>query len=200
MQPDAPRSFDGDLRVSARELADMLAIAGLGSGGALRDTPVVGTLKLASANHAIELRPQQLTIGGSAVTGSVALAYPDEGSAIVTAQLDVDSATIPGLLAIALDRRPPPAPTAATPGGPPTTAAVTAPPAPEPATAGKTLWPEQPFDFALLDGLEGTRGGARGDRRTAHRTGVQLDLDLDGRVAAGVQDLPADDSLDDAQP
>jgi hypothetical protein len=32
------------------------------------------------------------------------------------------------------------------------------PPAPEPATAGKTIWPEHPFDFAALEGFEGNLG------------------------------------------
>ena len=31
-----------------------------------------------------------------------------------------------------------------------------------------------------------------------HRAGVQDDLDLDGGIAAGVEDLPADDLFDDA--
>ena len=39
---------------------------------------------------------------------------------------------------------------------------------------------------------------SRGHRGTAQRAGVQLDLDLDGRVATRVQDLPTDDALDDA--
>jgi len=139
---DGARVLDGELRISSREASDVMAIGGLGSGGALRGTPVVGTFKVTSANHAIELRPQQLTIGGSVVSGSIALAYPDEGPAIVTAQLDVDSATIPGLLGLALDRK--------------TQSAEV--PAAEPLTAGKSIWPEHAFDFTALDGVEGKLG------------------------------------------
>ncbi len=74
-----------------------MSVAGLGSGGeALRETPIVGTVKVASANHAIELKPQQLGIGGSKIDGSVALSYPSEGPAIVTGQIEVDSASMPG--------------------------------------------------------------------------------------------------------
>ncbi len=130
------RKFDGDVRVSARELSDIMALSGLGSGGTLRGAPIVGTVKMLSANHAIELKPRQLTVGGSKVDGSLALAYPEGGPAIVTAQLDVDQASIPGLLGVALDRG--------------TTAAVQA----EPLTEGKSIWPESPFDFAALDGME----------------------------------------------
>ncbi len=49
-----------------------------------------------------------------------------------------------------------------------------------------------------LDRLELTGGGARGHRGTADGTGVEDDLDLDGGVAAGVEDLAADDGFDGA--
>ncbi len=134
------RKFDGDVRISASELGDVMVLAGLGSGGALHGVPIVGTVKMVSANRAIELKPQQLTIGGSKVDGTLALAYPEDGPAIVTAQLQVDQATIPSLLGIALDRS--------------ATAAVAA----EPLTQGKSIWPESSFDFAALDGVEAKIG------------------------------------------
>ena len=135
---DGSRGLDGELRVSARGLSDAMSVAGLGSSEALRETPVVGTLKVASANHAIELKPQQLAIGGSKIDGSVALSYPSEGPAIVTGQIEVDSASVPGLLGLALDRK-----------------QIAEAPGAEPLTAGKTIWPEHAFDFAALDGIEG---------------------------------------------
>jgi hypothetical protein len=135
---DGSRGLDGELRVSARGLSDAMAIAGLGGGVALSETPIVGTLKVASANHAIELKPQQLSIGGSKIDGSVALSYPSEGPAIVTGHIEVDSASVAGLLGLALDRK-----------------QVAEAPGAEPLTAGKTIWPEHAFDFAALDGIEG---------------------------------------------
>jgi uncharacterized protein involved in outer membrane biogenesis len=135
--------LDGDVRVSSRQFGDVLAIAGLGSGGALRDIPIVGTIKLTSSDHALELKPKQLAVGGSMVAGSLALAHPDEGPAIVTAQLKVDQASIPALLGAVLDRKS-------------VAAAETADG--EPATEGKTIWPEFGFDFAALDGVEGKLG------------------------------------------
>jgi hypothetical protein len=140
MPDSAARTFDGDLRISAREIGDVMALAGLGSGGALSGAPIVGTVKMISTDHAIELRPKQLTLGGSAVDGTLALAYPDEGLAIVTAQLEVDEATIPGLLGLALDRS--------------STAAVSE----EPLAQGQSIWPESAFDFAALDGVEAKIG------------------------------------------
>ncbi len=136
---DGSRGLDGELRISARGLSDAMSVAGLGSSGeALRETPVVGTVKVASANHAIELKPQQLSIGGSKIDGNVALSYPSEGPAIVTGQIEVDSASVPGLLGLVLDRK-----------------QVAEAPGAEPLAAGKTIWPEHAFDFAALDSIEG---------------------------------------------
>ncbi len=138
MPEEGGRSLDGELRVSARGVSDVMAVAGLGSGAPLSETPIVGIIRLVSANHALELKPQQLTIGGSRVDGSVALSYPSEGPAIVTGQIDVDAATVQGLLGLALDRK-----------------QVAEAPGAEPLTAGKTIWPEHGFDFSALDGIEG---------------------------------------------
>jgi uncharacterized protein involved in outer membrane biogenesis len=152
---DSANKFDGEVRVSARDLGDAMAVAGLGSGATLRGSPVVGSLKMVSAAGAIEVKPYKLTIGGSKVDGTVALAYPEGGTAIVTAQLEVDEASLPGLLGIALDRRI--AAAAPAPGAPAQAPAV-GPPAAEPLTAGKSIWPESQFDFAGLDGVEGKLG------------------------------------------
>ena len=73
-----------------------MAVAGLGASGALRGTPIVGTIKVASADNAIELQPQQLSISGSKVDGSVALAYPSEGPAIVTGSSKSTGRRFPG--------------------------------------------------------------------------------------------------------
>jgi hypothetical protein len=135
---DGSRGIDGELRVAARGFGDAMAVAGLGNGMSLQETPVSGTLKITSADHAFELKPQGLTIGGSKLDGAIALSYPSEGPAIVTGEISVDAATIPGLLALVLDRK-----------------QAAEAPAAEPLTAGKTIWPEHGFDFAALDGVEG---------------------------------------------
>ena len=51
---------------------------------------------------------------------------------------------------------------------------------------------------AQLDRLERTGGGARRDDGPAGGAGLEDDLDLDGGVATGVEDLTAGDVLDDA--
>src|SRR5205085_2029990 len=52
---------------------------------------------------------------------------------------------------------------------------------------------------ALLDGLERTGGGAAGNGGPRHGAVVEEHLDLDGRVAAGVEDLATGDGLDAGQ-
>lgn len=132
------RAVNGEVRVAARGLGEALAVAGLGGGDVLREAAISGTLKVASADHAYEVKAQDLTIGGSKIKGSVALSYPTEGPAIVTGDVGVDAASIPGLLALVLDHK-----------------EVAEAPAAEPLAQGKTIWPEHAFDFTALDGLEG---------------------------------------------
>jgi hypothetical protein len=102
---DGNRVVNGEVRVAARGLGEAMAVAGLGGGDVLRETPITGTLKISSADRAYELKAQELTIGGSKINGSVALSYPTEGPAIVTGDISVDAATIPGLLALVLDQK-----------------------------------------------------------------------------------------------
>ncbi|MFA5901178.1 MAG: AsmA family protein, partial [Hyphomicrobium sp.] len=138
LDDDGARKVNGELRIAARGLADVMAVAGLGGSPSLQDTPFVGKLMVASADRAVELKPQGLMLGGSKVDGSVALSYPSEGPAIVTGEIQVDAATIPGLLGLVLDRK--------------QAAEV---PVTEPLTSGKSIWPEHGFDFASLTGVEG---------------------------------------------
>ena len=49
---------------------------------------------------------------------------------------------------------------------------------------------------AALDGLERAGGGAGGNGRAGDGAVVEGDLDLDGGVAAGVEDLPGADCFD----
>ncbi len=130
------RELDGDMNIAARDLSDAMALAGLGGGG-LRGVTIQGGLKLSTRGNAIELDPRDLAIADSKVDGRVTLARPENAPAVITAQLDVDEATIPGLLTTVLDRT--------------VTAEVDA----EPLTEGKVIWPEHPFDFAALKGIEG---------------------------------------------
>ena len=60
------------------------------------------------------------------------------------------------------------------------------------------LAPEAVAAVAQLDGLVGTGARTARHRGSAPGTGHQLDLDLNGRVAAGIEDLPADDIVNDA--
>ncbi|MBI1648977.1 AsmA family protein [Hyphomicrobium sulfonivorans] len=136
-------TLDGELRLSARGLGEVMSVAGLGGGVTLSETPVVGTVRVKSASHATELDLHDLRVGDSKVSGTLALAYPSEGPAIVTGELDVDAATVPGLLALVTDHK---------------TITVDGADTAEPLTAGRSIWPERAFDFSALDGVEGKLG------------------------------------------
>jgi uncharacterized protein involved in outer membrane biogenesis len=138
----APRALDGELRVSAASFNDAISAAGFGGGASLQGKQVVGTFKVASADRTLQLQTQQLEIGGSKIAGTLALASPSEGLPILTGELDVDSATLTGLLATVVDAKQP----------------TEDPAGDEPLTAGKHLFPEHPFDFAILDRVEAKLG------------------------------------------
>lgn len=142
---ESSTKLDGEVHLSSRDLSSVLALADLGDGRGLRSTTIVGKLAVVSSEHAIEFKSHELTIGGSKVSGSIALAYPEDGSTIVTSELDVDRASIPGLLTAVVDR-----------GA--TTVVETVPIEQvegEPAAGGRSIWPERPFDFSAFNGIEG---------------------------------------------
>ena len=60
------------------------------------------------------------------------------------------------------------------------------------------LAPEAVAAVAQLDGFADAGRGARGSDRPAARAGVEQHLGLDGRVAAGVEDLAPDHVLNGA--
>lgn len=133
---DGGRELDGEMRMAARELSDIMSLAGLGGGG-LRGVGIEGELKIAAHGDVIEVDPNNLTIADSKIDGRLSVTRPEGASAVVSAKLDVDEASIPGLLTAVLDR------------------SVTAQVEAEPLTEGKVIWPEHPFDFAALKGVEG---------------------------------------------
>ncbi len=137
--------IDGEVNLSSRELGSVLALAGLGAGRGLQGTMIAGKLAVGSSKNAIEFIPHKLTIGGSKVGGRIALEYRDNGPTIVTSDLVVDRASIPGLLSAVADRGADPAVE---------TDRVELEEG-EPATGGKSIWPEQPFDFSAFNGIEG---------------------------------------------
>ena len=145
---ESPTTFDGEVHLSSRDFGSVLAFAGLGDGRGLQGTPIVGKLSVVSSEHAIEFKPHRLTVGGSKVGGRIALAYPETGPTIITSELEVDRASIPGLLAAVVDRD------AAAAVETERIGQVEG----EPATGGKSVWPDLPFDFASFNGSEGKLG------------------------------------------
>lgn len=154
-------SATGSVRVSAADAREALRLAGLPFGAAIAGASVEGEIDVALDSSVLTLKPRNMMIGGSRVGGEVALT-PSPGQPLkVSAKLEVDAATIPGLiaplLAAAVERAPQPE-ALPPPPVPARRNQQRIEPAPQLASAALTpgLWPEQPFDLSVVDKAQGT--------------------------------------------
>ncbi len=127
----AVAALDGELRVSARGVSDVMAVAGLGSGAALERNAHRRhhQARIRQSRHRIEAaaadhRRQPRSTAASRFPIRARDRPSSPGRSTSTA------ATVQGLLGLALDRK-----------------QVAEAPGAEPLTAGKTIWPEHAFDF-----------------------------------------------------
>jgi uncharacterized protein involved in outer membrane biogenesis len=127
----------GTLDIKSADGGRLAGLAGLQPPLRLDGVPVGGSLKLALDKSKIALERLALNVAGSSVRGELAIASVGERRQI-TAGLDVDGVTLAGLLAVVQDQR----------------LAVAA--AAESAVSGRSsVWSEDAFDGAGLDGFEG---------------------------------------------
>ncbi len=189
--PDAKPSFaEGSLNVKAREVRDVLALAGADSAGGLTGIGAAGRIGVTYKDGAWTLASRQISLGDSTVSGSATLTRDAQGAAIVSADLAADRVPVTSLLAAVIDR---------------STAVVTQ----SEATLGpnvqaapaRSLWPESSFNF---DSLGDLRGGVRvkfaslqlGDGLTA-RNGVMSVQLAPGKISMSVlSDQAAGGKLD----
>lgn len=148
----------GDVLVRRADVNALLATMGVDVGSAA-DAPVKGTAGIKVDAKAVEMTPRSLTIGGSHVGGRLLISHAEGEGPTVTADLNVESATVPGLLRVMLDA-PQPAPVAepeqddeAATGKKARRAAE--PPAVE-AQADDAPWPEEAFTEGFFKSLRGT--------------------------------------------
>lgn len=167
----APPSISGELTLKNAEASPLLALAGLEPGAAL-STALTGPASITVDGGRIEIKPRGLSADGAKIEGSVVIAagHDPAGPRTVTADLDVDTATVPGLLALILDKPQPAAALQAAPqaapaafktgdkrprivAGKPAEASATVP-SPQPAFLQP--WPEQAFTADIFTGIAGT--------------------------------------------
>ena len=128
----------GEVEIAATDGARIAALAGLAPPLRLDDLPIAGTLNFTAAGGAIGIDRLSLKVAGNAVKGQIALSAAGDRRRI-EGRLDIGEISVAKLLAPLLDQR----------------LAVTA--TAEAALSGRqSLWPDQPFDAAVLDGFQGS--------------------------------------------
>jgi hypothetical protein len=154
---DRALAAKGDVRVAAQDLGRVMTLAGLSIGSGAGSVPVAGTIAAAHDGAKLTLASPSLKIGEASVSGVVTYSAAGEAApARVEAELSADAASLPGLLSVL----------SAAPAEKSATAiAVEAPAAgrrrrSEEAVVAvlptPSIWPEQAFDFAPLEGITGT--------------------------------------------
>jgi hypothetical protein len=160
LQAGGTAAATGTLRIAAAEAREALALGGLRFGAGMTGAPLEGDADLSLSGSVLTLQPKRLMLGGSAMAGMVKLESAEGKPVRIAASLDVDSASIPRLLAPIAAAEPASTEAPAPLPPPPIPARRTGPqPVTSPALASAVLtpglWPEQSFDLSVLDGVEG---------------------------------------------
>ena len=130
-------SLSGELEIKTADGARVATLAGLSPLLRLDGLPIAGTLKFAADGSRLAVDRLALNLAGSEVRGQVSIASAGDRRR-VEARLDVDELSLAKLLSPLLDQR----------------LAVAG--AAETAISGRqSPWPDEPFDSAVLDSLEG---------------------------------------------
>ena len=134
---DAGNTFAGDLEIKGADATRIATIAGLTPPLRLDAVPVSGAMKISAADGGLEIDRLSLTVGGGELRGNISVAPPGERRRIA-ARLMIGELSLVRLLAPVLDQR----------------LAITG--TAESALSGQqSIWPDEPFDAAVLDGFEG---------------------------------------------
>jgi uncharacterized protein involved in outer membrane biogenesis len=163
--PEAGKTqVDGDLTVSAADVRVPLALAGLSTGDGAAGVPLSGRLHVSRDGPLLTLDSPEITLGGSKLSGRIGLTTQDDGRRTIDATLAANKGSFAALLSPILGRLDanaleaqlsPPAPQPAQ-RVPSARANARQPSAAEEAgEAQPAIWPEQAFDLAPLDRLDG---------------------------------------------
>ena len=155
-----PTELSGTVAISARDARAALAIAGLRIGDGASDTALAGSVSVKSKDGTLTLAADDLAVGASKVRGSMTLNSGESGARTVTADLDIDAASITGLMTPILAQSQPAQSLAPQRPPSPVPAQGKATPLPAQGAAATAdfasgLWPEQLFDLATIDGVTG---------------------------------------------
>ncbi|WP_295555501.1 AsmA family protein [uncultured Hyphomicrobium sp.] len=138
-------NLDGELKIAASDTRVALAMAGLSVGQGAASMPISGTIAVRREGSVVNLESEAVALGGSTLSGKVAVTAHDDGRRTIDATLATNKASFASLLAPLLGAA------TASDG---LEAAATARSAPE-TEAAPVIWPEQAFDLAFLDRVDG---------------------------------------------
>jgi uncharacterized protein involved in outer membrane biogenesis/tetratricopeptide (TPR) repeat protein len=144
--------LEGDMTVAAQDARLMLALVGLAAPGGAAGSPIEGAIHLQRAGNKYTLSSGMLTLGDSIVSGDVALATKEDGRQSVDATLKVNRASFASLLAPIMAKADAESAEEVAPAQPAGRRQAAVEPPPPEATP---VWPEQSFDLALLDRVDG---------------------------------------------
>lgn len=143
--------LDGDLKVAASDGRVALALAGISVAPGASGVPLQGAIDVRREGGALKLASDAVSLGESTVSGQVSVTGGDGNRRTVDATLTADKSSFAALLSPLLGTSDTSEVLdsigATSPAPPPRTA-------PEPETAA-VIWPEQGFDLALLDRVDG---------------------------------------------
>lgn len=140
--------LDGEMKIAAPDVRVALAMAGLGVGDGAAGIPISGTVAVSRQKGTLKLAGNGLSLGDSTVSGTLAVSSAgDNGRRQLDASLFTDKASFAALLAPLLGSAREADVLAAAEASPRTASDETG--------GAHIVWPEQAFDLALLDGIQG---------------------------------------------
>lgn len=147
--------LDGEFRISAPDARGTLALAGLGVAEGAAGVPIGGTIGVRREGNVLRLDSDALALGSSTLSGQLSVTAHDGDRKTIDATLSANTASIAALLAPLLGSSDADPLNATAPVAPPPQPAqrpgAEAPPAPLPTA----IWPEQGFDLAFLERVDG---------------------------------------------
>ena len=140
--PDnAPASYAGVLQFKADDALDVVAAAGISAVKGLAGVPVEGRIDVSREGNEWRAASRQLLASGSKLRGGVQYALNGPGPASFTGDIQADTVTLAGLLAVIMDK------------------------SSEAADASAAVWPSTTFAMESLLGSGAGSGAATGDLR-----------------------------------
>ncbi len=151
LEKDVPTAIDGEVRITADDVAEALDLAGIPLGGA-EAVPIDGVLTVTARDNVLSIKPRELVVGSRKVAGSLIVAQRSGRPSTVTANLELGEVTLAELLTPLLERRS----QAASNAGADVSARMTQVASSGGQNADAGPWADASFDLQPLDRLDGT--------------------------------------------